>query len=61
MSDITKHEFSDTIAEIYCSNASEDKITIKNPLSAPWLYFDVDDVKAMAEYFGLITGDDNEC
>ena len=61
MADIMEHEFSDTVAEIYCSNTSNDKITIKNPHNTPWLYFDVDDVKAMAEYFGLIAGENNEC
>ena len=51
---ITNHIFSDHVSEIKSTNADDEYITIKIPTNTPWIFFDKDDVKAMAVHFKLI-------
>ena len=51
---ITNHIFSDHMAEVKSTNADDEYITIKIPTKTPWIFFDRDDVKAMALHFKLI-------
>jgi len=53
---IVKHEFSDSIAHVACANADENQVSIKMK-STPWLFFDKNDVIALAKHFKLTSDD----
>mgnify|MGYP003385511163 CR=1 FL=1 len=53
---ITKHEFSDSIACVTCANADEEQVSIQMK-PTPWLFFDKQDVIALAKHFKLTSDD----
>jgi hypothetical protein len=56
---IEDYEFSDTIAELKCTNSSDEQITIKSE-QTPWHFINKQDVIAMAKHFKITAGELNE-
>jgi hypothetical protein len=51
--DITKHEFADSIAQIEVEPLDEPEALVIKVKGVSWLFFDKDDVVAMAKHFNV--------
>ena len=52
MREITQHKFSDTIANIKCTNASDESVSI-NTNGAAWIFLHREDAQALAKHFNF--------
>ena len=51
--DITKHEFADSISELEAEPLHEEGTLVINICGGSWVFFDKDDVVAMAQHFNV--------